>query len=102
VVGETDWQEVAMPREHELSPNEAAIRERSYYIWESEGFPEGKDGEHWLRAKAELEAEEETYRHARSVLNGVISFVMPRPLITAPPRKTTASRLDARKDALRA
>lgn len=91
-----------MPHEFELGPSEVAIRERSYYIWESEGFPEGKDREHWLRAKAELEAEDEAHRRASSVLNGVISFVMPRPPITAPPRKTTARRLDARKEALRA
>lgn len=30
------------------------IRQRSYLIWESEGYPEGKEEEHWFRAEAEL------------------------------------------------
>lgn len=33
------------------------IEERAYAIWESEGKPHGRDVEHWLRAKAEAEAE---------------------------------------------
>ena len=34
-----------------------AIRERSYLIWEREGRPQGRNLEHWLAAKAEIEAE---------------------------------------------
>jgi len=34
-----------------------AIRQRSYLIWKREGCPEGRNLEHWLQAKAELEAE---------------------------------------------
>lgn len=37
---------------------EEQIKERAYYIWEQEGQPEGKDLEHYLRAKQMLEAEE--------------------------------------------
>jgi hypothetical protein len=37
--------------------SEDAIRLRSYLIWEREGRREGKDLDHWLRAKAELESE---------------------------------------------
>lgn len=33
------------------------IADRSYFIWENEGRPEGKALEHWLRAQSELEAE---------------------------------------------
>ena len=91
-----------MPQDLDTGPSDEAIRERSYYIWEREGFPEGKDLEHWLRAKAELEAEEETHWRDKAVLIGSPYFVMPRPLISAPPRKTTARRIDARKEALRA
>jgi hypothetical protein len=91
-----------MPHDTDTGPSELAIRERSYYIWVSEGFPEGKDHEHWLRAKAELEAEEEAHRRAEAALSGSPYFVMPRPLISAPPRRTTAMRIDPRKDALRA
>lgn len=36
-------------------PSEEAIRLRSRQIWESEGRPEGRAEEHWLRAKAELD-----------------------------------------------
>jgi hypothetical protein len=34
---------------------EQAIRERAYAIWEEEGRLEGRDLDHWLRAKAEIE-----------------------------------------------
>ena len=37
---------------------EHRIRERAYAIWEEEGCPEGNDREHWLRAEAEIAAEE--------------------------------------------
>lgn len=30
--------------------DEAAIRERAYFLWEEEGRPSGRDTEHWLRA----------------------------------------------------
>jgi len=36
---------------------ESVIRKRSYEIWQRENFPEGRDLEHWFRAKAELRAE---------------------------------------------
>jgi len=36
---------------------EDAIRLRSYLIWQQEGCPDGRALSHWLRAKAELEAE---------------------------------------------
>jgi Protein of unknown function (DUF2934) len=38
--------------------HEHRIRDRAYAIWEREGRPEGKDQEHWLRAEAEIAAEE--------------------------------------------
>lgn len=34
--------------------SENDIRLRSYFIWESEGYPSGREEEHWLRAEAEL------------------------------------------------
>lgn len=37
-----------------LSVSDAEISLRAYQIWEAEGKPDGKDFEHWLRAKAEL------------------------------------------------
>ncbi len=37
---------------------EEQIREMAYAIWEQEGRPEGKDLEHYLRAKQILEVKE--------------------------------------------
>ena len=34
-----------------------AIRQRSYLIWKQEGCPEGRNLDHWLQAKAEVEAQ---------------------------------------------
>ena len=39
--------------------HEQRVRERAYEIWERAGRPEGKSTEHWLRAEAEIGAEEE-------------------------------------------
>ncbi|HEY0835645.1 MAG TPA: DUF2934 domain-containing protein [Azospirillum sp.] len=36
---------------------ETVIRERAYAIWEREGRPEGRHGEHWEQACRELSAE---------------------------------------------
>jgi hypothetical protein len=33
------------------------IRERAYFIWEREGRQHGHDGDHWLRAEAEIAEE---------------------------------------------
>ena len=38
---------------------EQRIRDRVYTIWEAEGSLDGKDLEHWLRAEAEIAAEEQ-------------------------------------------
>jgi hypothetical protein len=40
---------------HELSDDQ--IRERAYLIWLDEGRPGGREFDHWLRAKWELERE---------------------------------------------
>jgi hypothetical protein len=36
------------------------ISKRAYQIWESEGRPHGRDGEHWDRATREIQAETKT------------------------------------------
>ena len=33
---------------------EEAIRRRAYDIWEAEGRPEGRDADHWHRARTEI------------------------------------------------
>jgi hypothetical protein len=40
-------------------PDEEAIRERAHAIWLSEGMPEGREVDHWMRARRELEHEAE-------------------------------------------
>ncbi|CCF20636.1 conserved protein of unknown function [Pseudorhizobium banfieldiae] len=32
------------------------VRKRAYSLWEEEGYPAGKDLEHWERAKRELDS----------------------------------------------
>lgn len=39
---------------------EEQIRNLAYTIWEQEGRPDGKDGEHYFRAKQILEEQETT------------------------------------------
>jgi Protein of unknown function (DUF2934) len=38
-------------------PSEEQIKEMAFAIWEKEGYPEGKDVEHYFRAKQILEAQ---------------------------------------------
>ncbi len=38
--------------------HEHRVRDRAYEIWQAEGCPEGKEHEHWLRAEAEIAAED--------------------------------------------
>lgn len=38
-------------------PNEQAIRDRAYAIWEREGRPQGCERDHWLQAVWELSGE---------------------------------------------
>lgn len=33
---------------------ERQVRERAYYIWEGEGYEDGRAETHWLRAESEL------------------------------------------------
>jgi hypothetical protein len=80
--------------------SEAAIRQRSYEIWQREGCPEGKSEEHWFRARVELEAEQPkrefrtaAYHTILYRLDERLRTVLPRPRITTPPQKFMASRI---------
>ncbi|SCW80995.1 DUF2934 domain-containing protein [Ancylobacter rudongensis] len=35
-----------------MNERETRIREWAYRLWEEEGYPHGRDGEHWFRAVA--------------------------------------------------
>ena len=41
-----------------IHPNDEAIRDRAYQIWEREGRPHGRDRDHWLQAAWEISGEE--------------------------------------------
>ncbi|CRI57987.1 hypothetical protein CCOS191_3451 [Pseudomonas sp. CCOS 191] len=58
-----------------MSVDEKRIREFAYQIWESEGKPEGREEEHWDKARKLAEAE----------------ALAPK----APPRKKAAAKLKA-------
>jgi hypothetical protein len=63
--------------------NHELVRQRAFQIWETEGRPEGRDVEHWLRAEAEV-------RHAADVAS---------PDQPATPAKAPATRRKADKAA---
>ena len=42
-----------------MENNEQRIRERAHEIWIEAGRPEGKDQEHWRRARKEITGSEE-------------------------------------------
>jgi DUF2934 family protein len=49
---------------------EQAIRERAYFMWESEGRPEGRAMDHWQRASDEMPfVDEEKVLDGRSDAN---------------------------------
>ena len=49
---------------------ERAIRERAYFIWESEGRPEGRAVDHWQQAYEEMPfVDEEKVLDSRSDAN---------------------------------
>lgn len=48
---------------------EQKIRERAYRIWQDEGRPNGKDREHWERARQEIR-EEADMTEGHHSLNG--------------------------------
>lgn len=83
--------------------SEEAMRQRSYEIWQREGRPEGRALEHWLRAKAELECEQQqpakpkfqTFEY-HTMLYRFEEWqraVQPKPRITAPPQILMAKRI---------
>lgn len=95
-----DGQESAMPMEQKPTPSEEQIRIRSYLIWEREGRPDGKSEQHWLRAKAELDAEFEANWRAASLEGETAGFVLPLLPISTPPSRSVASKIAEPKKAV--
>ena len=50
--------DISTPVEGGNGPKDDQIRERAYLIWVNEGRPHGRELDHWLRAKWELEQEQ--------------------------------------------
>lgn len=82
-----------MPSDRKPTPSEEEIRIRSYLIWEREGRPNGKDREHWLKAKAELDAEFEANWRAASLEGETAGFVLPLLPISARPSRSVADKI---------
>jgi hypothetical protein len=51
---------------NQANPVDNDIRTRAYHIWEAEGRPGGREIDHWLKARAELENEVEANAPAKS------------------------------------
>lgn len=48
-----------MSDEKDEHPQAARIRERAYMIWERDGRPDGHALLHWVKAREEIEAEDQ-------------------------------------------
>ena len=48
-----------MSDEKDEHPQAALIRERAYMIWERDGRPDGHALMHWVKAREEIEAEDQ-------------------------------------------
>lgn len=70
-------------------PTEEEIRTLAYKIWQDEGQPEGKDVEHYYRARQMLEEREASMRVAKPEAK-------PQPTRTATKSRTTPPRRPAR------
>jgi hypothetical protein len=62
--------------------DEQAIRDRAYFIWEQEGRPEGRAGEHWKRAARETrrftsELQQDHTPDEEKILDGRIDVNLP-------------------------
>lgn len=71
-----------MPQPHD----DATIREQAYYLWESDGRPDGRETEYWMRAKIVLASRAEL---------GTVS--KPAPKRTAKPKPASAKSKPAAK-----
>ena len=71
--------------------DDTRIADAAYHLWLKEGRPEGQDMDHWLRARAELEAAQSPApkkRRAAAKPNAATEVAKPKPKAAAKPRKT--------------
>lgn len=79
-------------------PTEQQIRELAYAIWEEEGRPDGRDQEHYFRAKVLLEQKERPLVEVTSSLSGMrLEAASPTPELEAPAKKRRTTTTTRRK-----
>lgn len=61
------------------------IRQRAYALWEADGFPQGRDAEHWYRAEQEIDGGAPNGQ-ARSIVDAAAPLPGEAP---APQKRTT-------------
>ncbi len=66
---------------------EEQIREAAYYLWEQEGHPEGKDIEHYFRAKEILESGQNITLNPYGYTGGQVPSDEAHACQVLPPRK---------------
>ena len=64
-----------------MQPDYAEIQKRSYFIWEREGRPSGRDWHHWFEAEAQL-----AHQHADERPSDTPSASETTPAAAAPTR----------------
>ena len=89
-----------MSHDNQSNPTEDEIRIRAYLIWEREGCPQGKGAEHWLQAKAELDAEFEADWRAASLEGEATGFVLPHLPISSPPSRSVSAKIGPEPEAV--
>ena len=85
------------PQTQPLSDIETRIRMRAYQIWLEEGQPEGRDQEHWDKARKLIEGEDGGSKpskdaQAASFTDAVTAAIDPASKITTPARKKRTSK----------
>jgi len=74
------------------------IRRRAYELWESEGYPSGKDTEHWERAKLEFSTQKPVSRVSAKPRKGAEpAKPSAKPEKVAAPEKAAASKVTPAK-----
>jgi hypothetical protein len=70
--------------------SEVSVRSLSFLIWQQEGCPDGDALKHWVRAKAQLEAEHTDYLPQSDKLS---QAVIARPPISQRPKRAISARV---------
>lgn len=73
--------------------DDAAIREKAYQIWVSEGYPEGRHSAHWEQARAEIEG------RAPSATDAAASEDSSTPQVAAPKKSSSSGLARSKRSA---